>query len=57
MLSHRRYYVMLQHQQPVKLYQTYAIHHRTEQMSRDMRFPTMWHFDLFRLRQACAACF
>ena len=26
-------------------------------MSRDMRFPTMWHFDKFRLRRACAASF
>ena len=24
-------------------------------MSRDMRFPTMWHFDKCRLRRACAA--
>ena len=28
-----------------------------QQMSRDMRFPTMWHFDKCRLRQSCAASF
>ena len=27
------------------------------QMSRDMRFPTMWHFDMCRLRRASAATF
>ena len=26
-------------------------------MSRGMRFPTIWHFDLCRLRRACAASF
>ena len=26
-------------------------------MSRDMRFPTMWHFDKFRHRQVCTAFF
>ena len=26
-------------------------------LSRDMRFPTMWHFDMCRLRRACAASF
>ena len=26
-------------------------------MSRDMRFLTMWHFDMCRLRRACAAFF
>ena len=26
-------------------------------LSHDMRFPTMWHFDKCRLRQACAAPF
>ena len=26
-------------------------------MSRDMRFPTMWHFDKCILRRACAASF
>ena len=27
------------------------------QMSRDMLFPTMWHFDKCKLRRACAASF
>ena len=26
-------------------------------MSRSTRFPTMWHFDMNRLRRACAASF
>ena len=26
-------------------------------LSRDMCFPTMWHFNKFRLRRACAASF
>ena len=26
-------------------------------LCRDMRFPTMWHFDKCRLRRACAASF
>ena len=26
-------------------------------MSRDMRFPTMWYFDMYRLRRASAASF
>ena len=26
-------------------------------MSRGKRFPTMWHFDMNRLRRACAASF
>ena len=26
-----------------------------KQMSRDMWFPTMWQFDKYRLRRACAA--
>ena len=26
-------------------------------LSHDMRFPTMWHFDMCRLRQACVASF
>ena len=27
------------------------------QMSRDMWFPTMWHFDKCRLKRACAVSF
>ena len=30
---------------------------KTHYMSRDMWFPTMWHFDKCRLRPACAASF
>ena len=29
----------------------------SKQMSRDTRFPTMWHFDMNRLKQASAASF
>ena len=28
-----------------------------EDMSRDMRFPAMWHFDKCRFRRACAPSF
>ena len=39
------------------LYPSYGVinGHRLEYMSRDMWFPTMWHFDKCRLRRACAA--
>ena len=30
---------------------------RHPDLSRNVCFPTMWHFDEYRLRQACAASF
>ena len=39
------------------VYKRKIYHDENVQLSHDMRFPTMWHFDKCRLTGACAATF